>query len=146
MMNKKERPLDEAFSEFCGRAGFRRTLQRKIIYGLFYGGRKHLSVEEIMSSISQKAPELREESVYRILGDFEREGYIRKVEVPGVKKYERTTEKHGHFLCSKCGKISDVDISSIAIPKILEEASDITVTFNGVCPSCSKRRYQIRKS
>ena len=92
-----------------------------------------------MAKISLKNPELRQESVYRILNDFEREGYIRKVEVPGVKKYEYASEKHGHFLCSKCGRITDVDTSDIHLPSILTGACDVSITFNGICPDCAKK-------
>ena len=88
-----------------------------------------MSVEDIMSIISKKSPGLREESIYRILGDFEREGYIRKVDVPGVKKYEYASERHGH-----------VNVSSISIPESLSGVSDISVTFNGVCPSCAQKK------
>lgn len=138
-MKIDNRTLEAAFSSFCKKAGFRKTIQRRIVYGLFYGGSKHLSVEDIMAIISKKNPGLREESVYRILGDFEREGYIRKVDVPGVKKYEYASERHGHFLCSKCGKIMDVDVSFIPIPEVLAGASDVSVTFNGICPSCAQK-------
>ena len=139
-MKIDDKILEAAFAAFCQKAGFRKTIQRRIVYGLFYGGRRHLSVEDIMSIISKKSPGLREESIYRILGDFEREGYIRKVDVPGVKKYVYASERHGHFLCSKCGKIMDVDVSSISIPESLSGVSDISVTFNGVCPSCAQKK------
>ena len=139
-MKNDGKTFEDAFASFCRKAGFRSTLQRKIVYGLFHGARRHLSVEDIMSLISKNNPELREESVYRILGDFEKAGYIRKVEVPGAKKYEYASERHGHFLCSRCGKILDVDISSIELPKSLTGISDISITFNGVCPDCAKRK------
>ena len=135
-----EKTFEASFEAFCQKAGFRRTIQRRIVYGLFFGGCKHLSVEDIMAIISKKNPGLREESVYRILGDFEREGYIRKVEVPGIRKYEYASERHGHFLCSKCGKIWDVDIFSVSIPEVLAGASDVNVTFNGICPSCAQKK------
>ena len=115
-------------------------MPRKIVYRLFYGACRHLSVDDAMSIISKRNPELREESVYRILKDFEKAGYIRKVEVPGVRKYEYASEKHGHFLCSKCGKIIDVDISGITVPSALVDVSDVSITFNGICPSCAKRK------
>lgn len=100
-MKIDDKILEAAFAAFCQKAGFRKTIQRRIVYGLFYGGRRHLSVEDIMSIISKKSPGLREESIYRILGDFEREGYIRKVDVPGVKNMNMLRKGTGHFLCSK---------------------------------------------
>ena len=139
-MKKDSESLDKAFDAFCKRAGFRRTLQRKIVYELFYGACAHLSVEEIMEKISRKCPELREESVYRILGDFVEAGFIRKVKVPGVARYEYASAPHGHFVCERCGKIFDVDISGINMPESLSGASDISLTFSGLCPACSRRR------
>lgn len=139
-MKKDTEALDAAFAAFCKRAGFRRTFQRKIVYGLFYGACTHLSVEEIMEKISKKNPELREESVYRILGDFVRAGFIRKVNVPGVGKYEFASEPHGHFVCESCGKILDVDISEMNIPKSLNGVSGISVTFGGVCRACARKQ------
>lgn len=138
-MRKNDDRLEASFSAFCRDAGFRKTIQRRIVYGLFYEARIHLGMEEIMAKISLKHPELRQESVYRILNDFERRGYIRKVEVPGVKKYEYASERHGHFLCSKCGRISDVDTSGIHLPDILADACDVSITFNGICPVCAKK-------
>lgn len=138
MRNNKDK-LEAAFAAFCKNAGLRRTIQRRIVYGLFYEAQCHLGMEDIMAKISLKNPELRQESVYRILNDFEREGYIRKVEVPGVKKYEYASEKHGHFLCSKCGRITDVDTSDIHLPSILAGACDVSITFNGICPDCAKK-------
>lgn len=139
-MRNNEDEFEAAFAMFCKRAGLRRTIQRRIIYELFYKTRCHLGVEDIMAKISIKNPELRQESIYRILNDFEREGCIRKVRVPGVKKYEYASEKHGHFLCSECGRITDVDTSDIHLPTILLGASDVSITFNGICPNCAKKK------
>ena len=139
LMKKNEDNFEASFAAFCKAAGLRKTIQRRIIYRIFYKARCHLGMEDIMAKVSIENPELRPESVYRILSDFERGGYIRKVQVPGVKKYEYASEKHGHFLCSKCGRITDVDTSDIHLPSILTGACDVSITFNGICPDCAKK-------
>ena len=126
-----------SFENFCAERGLKRTVQRRAVYEVFKPGHVHLSVDDVLKKIKKRLPLLTEESLYRILSDFERAGFIRRVDVPGIMRFELSARPHSHFVCLKCGKIVDIENSSVRLPSQLKGALRLSITANGLCPKCA---------
>jgi len=131
--------ISRAFERFCTEHGLKKTVQRRVVFEFFHGGGIHPSVEDAFRKIRKKLPTIKEESLYRILSDFEKFGYIRRVDVPGIIRYELACRLHGHFVCTECGRIVDIDNVDVRLPAELCGAENVCITVNGVCPKCAGR-------
>lgn len=132
--------MAEQFKLICSQSGIKRTMQRYVVFEAVYGNHSHPTVDDIYKLVSKKVPMIKMESVYRILSDFEKAGIVEHVGIPGIMRYEYKCEPHGHFVCTKCGKIVDVENTPVPLPKELTGAVDISVTLRGTCPECAKKK------
>lgn len=104
----------------------------------------HPTVDEIWDEVRKPMPEVSRTTVYRILETFAGLKIIRKVCHPGaVVRYEDKITRHHHLLCSRCGKMTDLDnpaLDRIAFPG--EESGfrieDYSIQFRGLCVECIK--------
>ena len=136
----KKGKVSEAFALFCSQNGIKRTIQRFAVFEAVYGSALHPSVDTVFKSVSKTLPMIKAESVYRILADFQQAGLIKKMSQFSVMRYECNAEEHGHFICSECGEIMDIEKPRVELPGILKGAAQVSVTLNGLCPSCARRQ------
>lgn len=82
---------------------------------------KHLSVDEIFTSISEKYPEAGKSSIYRNVEELTSHGKLKKVTWIGKKTYfEKAKLPHIHLIDEVTWEIVDIEISSLpefGIPK-----------------------------
>lgn len=130
------------FERFCCLHEMKRTAQRFAVFEAVFGNRTHPTVDEIFALVKSRIPTIKQESVYRILSDFKKAGLVSKMSLPGSMRYDSNSLPHGHFVCSCCGKIADLDISEKNLPvrDFLKGCTELSVTIGGLCPSCSKKR------
>lgn len=136
-MEKKEE-ISVAFERYCREHNLKKTIPRRVVFALFYQGGEHLSVDEVFRRVNPQLPTVKEESIYRVLSDFERIGFLKRMEVPGVIKYDISDFAHGHFVCTKCGSITNIKNSSFQMPSELSGASSQSLMVYGLCPECAK--------
>lgn len=104
----------------------------------------HPTVDEIWHDVQRHLPEVSRTTVYRILETFSGLKIIRKVCHPGaVARYEEKTTRHHHLLCSRCGKMTDLENPALDRVKIPGEESgfrieDYSIQFRGLCMKCAK--------
>jgi Fur family ferric uptake transcriptional regulator len=82
-------------------------------------------------------------TVYRTLKGLADEGWLVRVELPGMPdRFERSGKgHHHHFHCRGCGKVFEVDDCLEAIrllPPTGFVVEDHEVVFYGRCPACVK--------
>lgn len=130
--------------------GLKLTPQRLAIIRLLEEG-KHFSAEEIYSTLLQDYPMLSRATVYNALEVLKELGEISEVQIkPNVVLYDPETRPHYHFLCRRCGQVTDVDL----IPECDLDQLSMNLSqgelkgykiergqiyLYGVCAECSKK-------
>ena len=107
------------------------------------GVKTHPSAEKIYSSVKKDIPSITLATVYRNLYKLEGQGLVSRFQAGGETRFDAEERTHQHFVCRKCGKISDVfneDISENALSSARKtiNADSVEVTFKGLCTQCSK--------
>jgi Fur family transcriptional regulator, ferric uptake regulator len=104
-----------------------------------------------IADIADRLPDLPRSSAYRHLVDLQAAGVVRRVaandEFARFELAEDLTEHHHHFLCTNCGKVTDITPSAdfeLTISRQLETIADAQgfqphghrVDVLGLCASC----------
>lgn len=106
--------------------------------------RPHATANDVFARLVGSLPGTSKQSVYNALGDFADAGLARRIEPAGHSgTFElRVGDNHHHVVCTRCGRIDDVDCVVGAAPCLhAPEGSGFVietaeVTFWGVCPDC----------
>jgi Fur family peroxide stress response transcriptional regulator len=128
------------------------THQRTEVFREVAGSAEHPDAETVFQRVRRRVTGISRDTVYRTLATLEREGVIRRTEVlGGPARYDANTERHHHFVCTRCGLVKDFSseaLDDLPIPKAVEafgriEAAQVQV--RGVCSSCAKRKTTGRR-
>ncbi|WP_394685262.1 Fur family transcriptional regulator [uncultured Microbacterium sp.] len=106
--------------------------------------RPHATADDVFARVSGTLAGTSKQSVYNALGDFADAGLARRIEPAGYSgTFElRVGDNHHHVVCTRCGRIDDVDCVVGSAPCLhVPEGSGFLietaeVTFWGVCPDC----------
>lgn len=124
----------------------RHSHQREQIREYLCSSMTHPSAEEIYQALKPRMPELSLGTVYRNLKLLEQMGQIRRAAcVEGTERYDACCEDHMHFVCSRCGCVTDVP--QIQVQKIRDALTladgysigRLEMTVTGLCPRCQKK-------
>lgn len=131
------------FPEACRHAGLKVTHQRMAVYSMLAGTDNHPTPEDVYSAIRTQLPSLSLGTVYKILDQFQKHGFLRKVSTEGhVARYDANMDSHHHLVCSGCGKIQDIHMEHAlpSVPPVPESAEfavkSCDILFHGFCKSC----------
>jgi Fur family transcriptional regulator, peroxide stress response regulator len=129
----------------------RKSRQRERIYSIIAETRSHPTVQAIYDVLKREIRALSLGNVYRNIGILTGEGRIATRDFgDGIAHYDAVTKDHYHFICNKCGKVSDFDMPiHPGITSAAQKISKHTITghavhFFGVCESCGKSKKKIR--
>ena len=121
----------------------RNSRQREKIYELIKGSQGHPSVQEISDLLKSEIKSPSIGNVYRNLRILIEQGRIKCRNFgDGVEHFDAVTQDHYHFVCERCGSITDFTMS--AQESLMEEAQKIshhtitghTIQFYGICEKC----------
>ena len=119
--------------------------QRQLIYHFLISRKDHPTADAIYQNVRQKHPNISLGTVYRNLTLLAERGEIQRLQVgDGMDHFDADTSCHCHFFCSKCSRLTDLQID--CMDDILEHArrnfdgriDRQTTCFYGVCGSCLK--------
>ena len=106
--------------------------------------RCHPTADWVYQQLKPEIPDLSLGTVYRNLAMFRSEGIIQSLgTVNGMERYDGNIEPHTHFICTKCGRVTD--LHTVELPEsIVQEASEAAggavntyqLLFNGTCRDC----------
>lgn len=118
----------------------RYSKQREKIYQAVAGTKTHPDAEWIYERVRLDMPSISLGTVYRNLGGLCNAGKIVTLETDlGSVRYDADTSGHQHFVCRKCGRITDVGQSSMR--ERLTDAGYIVCSekhiFYGICHECN---------
>ena len=121
----------------------RHSKKREAILELLKSVKNHPTAEWIYSELKPSFPDLSLATVYRNLANFIENGDVISVGIINSHEhFDGDTSPHAHFICDKCGKITDIesygpepdldDISSrYEIGSIRYE-----LVYRGICSKC----------
>ncbi|MDR0670272.1 MAG: transcriptional repressor [Treponema sp.] len=121
--------------------------KRDEILGLIRSTTSHPGARWVYERLKPLFPRLSLGTVYRNIRSFREEGELASVGVvQGEERFDGRVQPHPHFICSRCGKIVDIDGSmdknqgmpeGVIIPPDLYVDPRKTVLY-GLCGDCRK--------
>ena len=104
---------------------------------------EHPTAEDIYSKLKDESPSLSKTTVYNALETLRKNGIVASITISGTEhRYDIRSMMHHHFLCKKCGKIIDINISCKNIEKIKKyghRVDEIHGYFKGLCKYCLEK-------
>ena len=135
---------DQHLTEQLGATGLRLTPQRQQVYDVLVQKRDHPTAEEVFIRAKKAMPEISHATVYNCLDALVKSGLARQVTVErGATRFCPNMLEHGHFHCSDCGTVYDMDLPSELplglIPKGFKPVRQ-EVIIHGICADCTKKK------
>jgi Fur family transcriptional regulator, ferric uptake regulator len=92
--------------------GGRMTVQRRLILEALERARHHTTAEEITRYVRSRHPHVDASTVYRNLEALERVGAVTHTHIEGrvTRWHLGGVERHGHLVCSSCGREDEVPL------------------------------------
>ncbi len=127
-----------------GNDGTALTKQRRAVLQVIQDSEEHMTANEVFDSARQVLPGISFATVYNSLRYLKQENLIGEVRFgAGATRYDRTLGRHDHAICSRCGKLVDLDVP--VSEELMAEAErlsgfdvkSIELTLRGLCPECS---------
>ena len=121
--------------------GIKPSLHRLRILQYLLGAHTHPTVDVIYNDIVEEIPTLSKTTIYNTLKTFIENGVVQAITIEENEvRFDAFMEDHGHFKCTRCGELYDVDlkVANLNFSKIeghiIEEKQ---VYFKGSCKSCA---------
>ncbi len=119
------------------------TKQREVVLQVIRHSEHHLTANEVFSGSKALLPSISFATVYNSLRYLKEAGHIVEIKFGnGASRFDRMTSRHDHALCTRCGKI--VDIQMDLPPELVAQAEresqfrteSVEFTLRGICPEC----------
>ena len=104
--------------------------------------KKHPTADMIYAYIAKRIPTMSKTTVYNTLNLFLESNLVHAITITGTEvRFSVDEQNHHHFLCKRCGKIIDIDVTCpIARGKVKQieghRLEEIHGYFRGVCKEC----------
>lgn len=123
------------------------TSQRAVLLSVLGRMSHHPTADELYRRVRKILPSVSPATVYRNVQTLARSGVISTLERAGdALRYDPNPDDHHHFICSRCGRVLDVYLSSVAyrldVPGSGLRGAQIKsyeVQLRGVCRRCRGR-------
>jgi Fe2+ or Zn2+ uptake regulation protein len=104
----------------------------------------HPTADEIYTALKKKNPSLSKTTVYNILETLRMHDIIQVLTISkSEQRYEFGNKMHHHFLCKKCGNITDIDIECPFLHGMLKgehKVEEVHGYFKGICKKCLRKK------
>lgn len=130
----------ESYGSFLEENGIRPSSQRILMLQYLEESKSHPTADKIYVDLSKRLPSISKATVYNNLKLFLNNGIIKEVNIDSSEiHYEMMMDNHAHFVCRKCKKVEDLEISNINID--LSHISDYEIEsqdifLRGLCNEC----------
>ena len=119
------------------------TKQREVVLKVIRDAHEHLTANEVFVNSKALLPSISFATVYNSLRYLKDAGHIAEIQFgSGASRFDRITSRHDHAICSKCGKLVDIDIEhpNDLIKKAAKlsnfKPESLEFTLRGICPEC----------
>ncbi|NOZ12513.1 MAG: transcriptional repressor [Acidobacteria bacterium] len=102
----------------------------------------HISIEQLFDAVQREFPSISLATVYKNIDALLAAGLIREVGiVRGKHVFEIAKEDHIHFICKRCGTVTDIRPRKEILPESLTgplpgEKEMVELNIYGICNSC----------
>jgi len=122
-------------------SGLRQTFQRRKILEFLENTKSHPTADAIYKEVKKSIPTVSKTTIYNTVNKLVKEGIIKSISASGQTRYDACIGCHGHFVCSKCGRVFDVPFPSPSAPKDIDghEIKDSFAYHTGTCKYCRKK-------
>ena len=121
------------------------TKQREVVLQVIRDARGHLTANEVFSAAKDLLPSISFATVYNSLRYLKDSGHIAEIQFGnGASRFDRMTHRHDHAICTKCGKLVDIEMEHPE--ELMKKAAkyskfkpeSLEFTLRGICPECVK--------
>src|SRR5215203_3452827 len=121
------------------------TKQREVVLQVIRDADQHLTANEVFVNAKALLPSISFATVYNSLRFLKEAGHIAEIQFGnGASRFDRMTHRHDHAICTKCGKLVDIEMEhpaelvtkAAAYSKFKPESLEFTL--RGLCPECVK--------
>ena len=109
--------------------------------------RTHPTVEHIYAALKTKHPSLSKTTIYNNLETLKKNHLVTVLSISGSEsRYDLSKDLHHHFLCTRCGRIIDIDMTCPNMDKIISGGHHIDEVhgyFKGICSTCLRKRRAV---
>lgn len=125
--------------------GISPSYHRLKIYEYLWENRTHPTADEIYNAIIKQIPTLSKTTIYNTLKTLGEKGLVSSITIEDNEvRYDADIRFHGHFKCTVCGALYDIDPEYIAADKKNTIAKKIQghlitekqVYYKGICKKC----------
>lgn len=119
------------------------TRQREIVLQVIRDADEHLTANQVFDDAKRLLPGISFATVYNSLRFLKESRYIAEINFgSGASRFDAKTSRHDHALCTRCGKLIDMEIN---LPgEIVRAAAELSkfklesveLTLRGSCPEC----------
>jgi len=120
------------------------TKQREVVLRVIREAEHHLTANEVFGRAKELLPSISFATVYNSLRYLKEAGHIAEIQFGnGASRFDRMTHRHDHALCTRCGKLVDIemelpeDLIRKAAKKSKFRPESMEFTLRGLCPDCS---------
>ena len=121
------------------------TKQREVVLQVIRTEKEHLTANEVFDKAKQLLPTISFATVYNSLRFLKDAGHIAEISFgSGASRFDAMTSRHDHAICTKCGKLVDMEIElpaeiiSFAAEFSRFQPESLELTLRGICPDCIK--------
>lgn len=126
--------------EMMHTAGVRPSVQRMAVLSHIANLRRHPTADEIYTDLAEEFPSMSRTTVYNSLHALTSGQLVKELEIEsGNRHYDFALQPpHGHFICRRCGRITDVEIPDGIELSVTPgfRTDSVDVCFKGICPDC----------
>ena len=121
------------------------TRQREVVLQVIREEPEHLTANEVFDKAKRLLPGISFATVYNSLRYLKEAGHIAEISFGnGASRFDSKLTRHDHAICTKCGKLVDMEIELPA--EIINFAAEFSrfkpesleLTLRGLCPDCNK--------
>jgi Fe2+ or Zn2+ uptake regulation protein len=127
-------------------AGIRLTPQRALVLDVVYHNDGHLTADQVYEQVRAQSPYVDLSTVYRNLVFLRQQGLIGELRLEGQPaRFEavRSGQEHHHAVCTRCGRMVEVDPADLAaldatlLAKHGFRLELVHLTLSGLCQQCA---------
>jgi len=119
------------------------TKQREVVLQVILATEQHPTANEVFDRAKSLLPGISFATVYNSLRFLKEAGHITEISFGnGAARFDRITSRHDHAICSKCGKLVDMEIElpeeilKLAAKFSKFKPESLELTLRGLCPEC----------
>src|SRR6476659_2473882 len=121
------------------------TRQREVVLRVIRDANAHPTANEVFSAAKSLLPSISFATVYNSLRYLKEAGHIAEIKFgDGASRFDRTTHRHDHAICTVCGKLADIEMEhpaelvKMAAKRSKFKPESLEFTLRGLCPDCAK--------